>query len=36
MKTDDCGRQKRQKENERATLVRTYGEDFVKPACAVM
>ena len=27
---------KRQKENEKQTLVRTYGADFVKPACVVM
>ena len=26
---------KRQKENERATLVREYGEDFVKPGCTI-
>lgn len=27
---------KRQKENERALLVRDYGEDFVKPSCSLM
>ncbi|KAI5361318.1 Putative Zinc finger, RING-type, SPX domain, Zinc finger, RING/FYVE/PHD-type [Septoria linicola] len=27
---------KRQKENERAQLVRDYGEEFVKPSCSVM
>jgi hypothetical protein len=27
---------KRQKENERAMLVRDYGEDFVKPSCMLM
>jgi E3 ubiquitin-protein ligase BAH len=27
---------KRQKENEKQALVRTYGPDFVKPACALM
>lgn len=27
---------KRQKENERATMVRTYGEEFVRPGCVVM
>nr|POF14235.1 hypothetical protein CFP56_03259 [Quercus suber] len=27
---------KRQKENERAQLVRDYGEEFTRPACSVM
>ena len=27
---------KRQKENDREALVMQYGEEFVKPACAVM
>ena len=25
----------RQKENDRASLVRDYGEEFVKPGCAI-
>jgi hypothetical protein len=26
---------KRQKENEKAVLIRTYGEQFVKPGCTI-